>query len=208
MINQYLKERWITLASTYTSDEELINNLWREIEISHSQKKRYYHNLTHLNYMFVKADEFKKKIDDYEALSFSIFYHDFVYNARKSNNEKLSADVASDRLTKLGVSKSTISKCGLQILATKAHECSTDSDLNYLLDFDLGILGEDESLYKEYTQQVRQEYSIYPDFLYKPGRKKVLTHFLDLEYIYKTSDFINTHEKQARHNLEWELNTL
>lgn len=59
-----------------------------------------------------------------------------------------------------------------------------------------------------YTKQIRKEYSIYPDFLYKPGRKKVLEHFLQLENIFKTDYFKTKYEVQARKNIESEWRNL
>ncbi len=53
-------------------------------------------------------------------------------------------------------------------------------DINYLLDADLSVLGKDRETYLVYTQMIRKEYSIYPDFLYKPGRKKFLNIFWSL----------------------------
>ncbi|HET7178254.1 MAG TPA: hypothetical protein VFI14_00955 [Chryseosolibacter sp.] len=52
---------------------------------------------------------------------------------------------------------------------------------------------------------MRREYSMYPDFLYRPGRRKVLQYFLDMERIFKTEEFASKFEKQARGNLEREL---
>jgi predicted metal-dependent HD superfamily phosphohydrolase len=49
---------------------------------------------------------------------------------------------------------------------------------------------------------------MYPDFLYRPGRRKVLQHFLDMERIFKTEEFASKFEKQARVNLGWELRGL
>lgn len=95
-----------------------------------------------------------------------------------------------------------------QILATKSHKKSDDEDTNFLLDADLSILGKSPQVYLEYTKQIRKEYSIYPDFLYKPGRKKVLQHFLALENIFKTEYFKNKYESQARENIEFELRSL
>jgi predicted metal-dependent HD superfamily phosphohydrolase len=46
---------------------------------------------------------------------------------------------------------------------------------------------------------------VYPDVIYKPGRKKVLAHFLQMERIYKTGIFFTMFEKQARQNLQDEL---
>ncbi len=81
-------------------------------------------------------------------------------------------------------------------------------DINYLLDADLSVLGKDRETYLVYTQMIRKEYSIYPDFLYKPGRKKVLRHFLELENIFKTEYFRDQYETQAKENIETELRLL
>ncbi|MCK7556860.1 hypothetical protein MKQ70_18295 [Chitinophaga sedimenti] len=78
----------------------------------------------------------------------------------------------------LGYSPAGIRKVSEWIIATKTHgDTAVDSDLSYLLDIDLGILGAPLMSYVEYTRQIRQEYRIFPDLLYNPGRKKVLKHF-------------------------------
>jgi hypothetical protein len=46
------------------------------------------------------------------------------------------------------------------------------------------------------------------DFLYNPGRKKVLKHFLDMKTIFKTAYFQEKYERQARINLASEMETL
>jgi len=72
-------------------------------------------------------------------------------------------------------------------------------------DADLSILGAEWPIYHNYTDQIRQEYAIYPDFMYKPGRKKVLLHFLKMERIFKTDYFYITFEAQAIKNIKQEL---
>ena len=56
-------------------------------------------------------------------------------------------------------------------------------------DADLAILGKDATTYMNYSHQIRQEYKVYPDFMYNPRRKNVLHHFLQMESIYKTPQF-------------------
>ena len=90
-------------------------------------------------------------------------------------------------------------------MATKLHGLNTDSDTNYFMDADLAILGADDDLYNLYTRQIRKEYKFYPDLLYKPGRRKVLQHFLQMDSIYKTSYFKDKYEWQARKNIKREL---
>jgi predicted metal-dependent HD superfamily phosphohydrolase len=93
-------------------------------------------------------------------------------------------------------------------MATKDHQAGSDKGTLYLLDFDLAILGENLQTYAEYVQKIRAEYALYPDFLYNRGRKKVLQHFLDRDTIFKTREFIDNYESQARENLKAELKEL
>lgn len=203
-----LKEKFTALGLSYTEDRDLINSLWQEIETQYSEKGRHYHNLLHLENMFLELETVKSTIGDLTAISFSVFYHDVIYDATSKSNEEKSALFAADRLQKLDLDQNIISKVSEQILATKSHQKAVDTDTNYLLDADLAILGKELSVYMEYTRQIRKEYSIYPDLLYKPGRRKVLRHFLELENIFKTEKFRDQYELQARENIAEELRIL
>ncbi|PZT98199.1 MAG: hypothetical protein DI622_22645 [Chryseobacterium sp.] len=158
--------------------------------------------------MFSELDAVNVRISNYLNISFSVFYHDIIYDSSSKSNEEKSADFAKERLQQLNINETDISEIYHQILATKAHQNSDNKDLNYLLDADLSILGKDLEIYIDYTRKIRKEYSIYPDLLYKPGRKKVLKHFLEMENIFKTDYFREKYEKQARKNIEWEIDNL
>ncbi|WP_375580332.1 hypothetical protein ABWH96_04655 [Marivirga tractuosa] len=203
-----LRTIWNELTSRYTENDELIDELWTEIEKKYTAKKRHYHNLTHLEYMTDRAIKHKDLLIDFDTVLFSIFYHDIVYNIKRQNNEQKSAEIAYDRLSKLGVPAYKIAACQNQIIATKDHNDNDSSDTNYLVDFDLAILGDTTENYKTYRKKIRDEYSIYPDFLYRKGRKKVLQHFLDMDRIFKTKEFYENFELPARENLKTELQEL
>lgn len=203
-----VQERFKQNLFPYTQDQNTIDILWREIESQYSQKGRHYHNLEHLDNMFSELELVKNHISDFSNISFSVFYHDIIYDATSKSNEEKSAELAKERFQKLNIGQRHIDYISEQILATKTHQKSVDHDTNYLLDADLSILGKKTQDYLDYTKKIRKEYSIYPDLLYKPGRKKVLKHFLDLENIFKTDYFKNKYENQAKINLEYELKTL
>ncbi|MFP3594269.1 hypothetical protein [Chryseobacterium sp. SIMBA_038] len=203
-----LKDRFNQLCLQFTKDQNLIEKFWKEIEKKYSEKGRHYHNLEHLENMFSELESVKDKISDFNIISFSVFYHDVIYDASSKSNEEKSAEYGKIRLEKLDIDKQSIDTISNQIIATKAHQKSDDQDTNYLLDADLSILGKDVETYLEYTKKIRKEYSIYPDFLYKPGRKKVLQHFLELENIFKTDYFREKYEVQARKNIEFEISLL
>lgn len=203
-----LKAIFIALLKNYTDNENLINELWAEIEQHYTNKKRHYHTLEHLNKLFNQLSEIKNEIQYWHILLFSLFYHDIIYNTLISDNEEKSAALAVKRLTQLGIADSEILLCKHQILATKSHQLSDNTDTNYFTDADLSILGQNWETYSNYMLQVRKEYAIYPDFIYKKGRKKVVHHFLAMENIYKTTFFRKKLEQQAKQNLQKELSIL
>ena len=203
-----LKSNFYQLVSKYISGVEMRDRLWTEIEMTYSQKKRYYHNLDHLTYMLRLAKEHWEEVEDWDVLLFSIFYHDIVYNVKRKDNEDKSAKLAADKLALLGLESKRIDRCKSQIQATKHHELSEDSDTAYLIDFDLAILGDTWEKYSVYARNVRKEYSIYPDFFYNSGRKKVVESFLNSERIFATKRFYQLREKEARRNLLKELEGL
>lgn len=63
-------------------------------------------------------------------------------------------------------------------------------------------------VYEAYAAAVRKEYSIYPDLVYRPGRKKVLEAFLGMERIYKTDYFFRRLEATAKENMKKEIMAL
>lgn len=200
-----LQKTFTELASKYSTDGNLIQSFWQEIELAYSDKSRHYHNLSHLENMYNQLLEVKDLIDDFGVVLFSLFYHDMVYDSSKKDNEERSADLARERMQTLGVSEDKILKCVTQILETKGHSISEDNDTNFFTDADLSILGLDWDLYSEYAQNVRKEYNNYPTIIYKIGRRKVLKHFLGMERIFKTEFFFEKFEVLARGNLRKEL---
>ncbi|WP_158962888.1 HD domain-containing protein [Myroides fluvii] len=194
--------------SRYSTDETLIQSYWLEIKRQYETAGRYYHNLTHLKNILMELNEISAEINDWEVILCSVFYHDIIYDARAQDNEEQSAQLAKARLSKLQLPESKIDLVFNQIIATKKHQKSTDSDTNYFLDADLSILGKDWEQYNSYGQNIRKEYAIYPDDLYNQGRKKALTHFLTLETIFSTPHFQSKYERQARLNLTREINLL
>lgn len=200
-----LKETFIGLLKNYTDDDRLTDELWTEIEKNYSSDKRHYHTLQHLDDLLAQLTVIKGEIQNWETILFTLYYHDIIYNSLKPDNEEKSAELAEKRMTQISVPNDKIELCKKQILATKSHINSTDSDTNYFIDADLSILGQTWETYSLYYINVRKEYSIYPDFVYNPGRKKVLNHFLTMDRIFKTDFFYNKLEIQAKENVQREL---
>lgn len=203
-----LKNKFIELLASYTTDSNYIQELWIEVEKNYLKQDRHYHNLDHLEDVYYQLEPIKCQISNWNMVLFSIFYHDIIYNTLRSNNEEKSAELAEKRMTQISMAKGEIALCIQHILATKSHIVSSDNDTNYFTDADLSILGQSWSRYDRYANNIRKEYAIYPDVLYNSGRKKVLQHFIKMNRIYKTPFFYEKYEAQAKVNLQKELDIL
>ncbi|KOP38493.1 hypothetical protein DBB36_18625 [Flavobacterium sp. WLB] len=183
-----------------------IQKNWQDLEKAYSTKSRHYHNLTHISAMIESFETYRDKLQNPNEILFSIFYHDFVYSASKKDNELKSAEYALAILPEnVNLNKQLVFDA---ICATQQHQHNNIKDINWLIDFDLKILARDWEDYKIYFEQIRKEYRIYPDFLYKPGRAKALKHFLENEFIFQTEEFRNLYEEKARINIEKEISLL
>lgn len=201
-----LKEIYSDLLLNIGFSANEIQQNWLDLEKAYSKKSRYYHNLTHLKEMIESFEIYKHKLQNPAEILFSIFYHDFVYSASQKNNELKSAEYALSILSENSIlNKQLVFDA---ICATQQHQQNSIEDINWLIDFDLKILAKDWEDYQIYFDQIRKEYRIYPDFLYKPGRAKALKHFLENEFIFQTNEFRNLYEEKARINIEKEISLL
>lgn len=183
-----------------------IDELWQEVVKAHSSPGRHYHTLQHLEDLRAQLAEVTADLQDPDAVLLAIAYHDLTYRVSRKDNEERSAGVMLERmLVAPDLPGPIVPRAAAHIRATRRHEASADPDTDPFTDADLSILGSSRERYKLCTQQVRREYRRYPDMLYKPGRRKVLAHFLAMPHIFKTAYFRDRYEEQARFNMEAEL---
>jgi len=190
-------------------DQVLIEQYWQEIVHHYSGKDRHYHNLRHIEDLLSRAAAYKQQIEDYDVLRFSIWYHDIIYNALRKDNEAQSAALAEKRLLKTQLASARIQRCVQQIILTQKHNTADQpTDEQYLIDFDLSILGSSWENYVVYTKNIRREYHWYPAFAYKKGRQKAMLAFLERKRIYQTDAYFGQYEEIARENIRKEVNLL
>lgn len=215
LIIELVKEQFDEIFLKYT-DQKTVDKLFSDVVRCYSARGRHYHDMGHIYYMCSKLEMIKYlkvKLNNPIALFIAIIYHDIIYNPLKKDNEEKSAQYFNDNVAiPLKLDLALVVKINCAIRATKHDEESkkiyeNDTDIKYLLDIDLSILGNPyQSRYEWYRKGVRKEYKIYPKVLYNPGRKKVLEGFLNRERIYLTKIFFDACEKKARKNLQNEIN--
>ncbi|NHN24532.1 hypothetical protein FIA58_002485 [Flavobacterium jejuense] len=193
---------FLTIGFTPSS----ISKQWQDLKKAYSTKYRRYHNLTHIEAMIDSFTSYKEYLEHPNEVLYAIFYHDIIYKTTRKDNELKSAEYALKILPEnIILDKILVYD---MICATQLHQHNSIQDVNWLIDFDLKILASDWKEYQMYCQQIRKEYNIYPDLLYKPGRKKALEHFLENDFIFQTEAFRTQYEDKARENIKQEINQL
>ena len=185
---------------------EIVNDHWENLEKAYSNSSRHYHNIKHLTEMIDCFETYKSNLQFPDEVLYALFYHDYIYSSTRNDNELKSAEYAIELLPE----NSTVKKQIIfdMILSTKDHVCIGVEDEKWLIDFDLKVLSKAPEDYKIYANQIRKEFSIYPDLLYNPGRKKALEHFLEKEFIYQRDIFRRDFEWKARVNIQEEIDKL
>lgn len=206
MFEMHFKEALIDAAESWQIDPP--SHVWALLEKEYVSKKRHYHTLQHLEACYQQLVPVLTNFKSKEALLFALAFHDYIYKIPGNHNEELSAEAAIAFLKRYSVASAHLEWIDSAIRKTKTHDYSHDESINLFTDADMAILGAEASIYIRYKHAVRKEYALYPDFLYKPGRKKVLQAFLEKPRIYHTSYFYDKFEKQARSNIAAEIATL
>src|SRR5262245_27031734 len=205
----FLHAQWVGLASRHAPDTSAIEILFNSIVEHYSAKNRAYHDLSHIQSLLSLSESLPDKIQNRDAFYFAIWFHDVIYDTKRSDNEEKSAEFTVKALAGMGVPEQTIATAREMVLATKDHRGANLSwDMKAFLDLDTSILGAPEETYKKYSTAIRKEYSWVPDILYRKGRMKVLNDFLEREHIYHTEEIKAEYELQARNNIAVEIKAL
>ena len=183
---------------------------FQRIRAAYSEPHRAYHNLGHLDECLGHLDWARESLPSqkHNLIELALWYHDVVYQIRRSDNEARSAAEALDFAGDAGLEKEPLAVLEELILATDHQQPPANGEQALIVDIDLAILGSSEARFSEYQQQIRAEYRWVPWFLYRKKRAEILNLFLKRARIYQTSPFYEQYEKQARSNLSMAIKAL
>lgn len=203
------KDTWLKLVAGFTTNDKLANEWFGRIQQTYQNSSRSYHNMEHVESLLQYIQLHQHLIEDKESLQFAAFFHDYVYEAGSTNNERHSAQEALKALFELQVPTEKVAKVCRLIMATKHHNpVSEDKDTALFVDMDMAILGASPNEYIVYRNAVEKEFSSCPNFLFARGRRSFLLNTLAQPFIYHTKVFQEALELNARHNLLTELKTI
>lgn len=172
-----------------------------ELQVIYEHPLRTYHNLEHIHNMLEKLTESERYAAHPHRILLAIWFHDAVYDPKRTDNELKSAEFWIRKMT--GYLVGDLLQWGkMAILATINHFPNPDSDIQLLLDLDLASLGAPWERFCEDTHKIRQEYAHVSDQEFRDGRKQFLQKMLDRPRIYGTEYWYNLFEERARENMK------
>ncbi|GGM33461.1 HD domain-containing protein [Dactylosporangium sucinum] len=175
----------------------------------YSEPHRRYHTLEHLAAMLRVIDEHSVLADDADAVRLAAWFHDAVYVPFAQDNEEQSAQLALDRLSRLGWPASRAEEVARLVRLTAGHRVAPgDRNGALLADADLAILAADRPDYERYAAAVREEYAAVPDEVFRPGRAAILQQLLELPELYRAVPSRAAWTARAHANLRTEIRTL
>ena len=205
MAINWLKSNWLNLLTKLNADLLAGEAVFKDLEEAHSDSARHYHNLNHVGDLLIWIESVRLA-ESLPTIELAAWFHDYVYDSRRQDNEIKSAICAEETLTRLNVAPDIIQTVKQIILSTQKHQPLIESIDNLIfLDLDLAILAASSDRYFKYAAAIRKEYSWLSDRDYRQGRKQVLNSFLARNNIYYTDYFDRRWEQQARANLAREI---
>lgn len=168
---------------------------------------RGHHDWDHIEYMIDILDEHAGRIHEMGMLRRAVWFHDAVCDSRAHDNEERSAQLAREWLSDI-CPDWMLDDIDTAILATKRHLLPLTlarpefvSDVAWLLDADLAILGDEPARFDAYDRGTRFEYAWASDEDWAAGRSGFMQTLLDRPTIFHTKEMRMEREEQARSNI-------
>lgn len=141
---------------------------YAELIACYSEPHRHYHTTQHLEECFVRVDEGRALAERVFEVELAIWYHDLVYDTRRSDNEEQSASRAHAVVGQSGLPVAVADRVSELVLVTKHEATSQNPDAALLTDVDLAILGAPADRFDEYERQDTSGVRVGAGFLVSP----------------------------------------
>lgn len=202
-----LRDRWQAVwqrLHAHTVPRELLDQLIN----AYSSPERFYHNWEHIEDCLSMFDQTTSLAIRPEEVELAIWFHDAVYDTRRSDNEQRSAEWARAVILQFVDDHNVASRVSELILSTRHTREATDKDSQLIVDIDLSILGRESGVFWRYEQNIRREYAWVPVALFQQRRAEILNSFLARQFIYTHKEYRERFEQRARANLRQAITRL
>jgi predicted metal-dependent HD superfamily phosphohydrolase len=198
-----LSERWETLTRALGAAPVPARRAIDDLLHAYGGAARRYHSLVHIEACLEVMDRLVPAEAELHHIAMAVFWHDFVYDPTRTDNEEASAAAFAGAARSMGLDARFIAEVEEMVLATR-HDAGLEGKpvrVLYLVDVDLSILGEADDVFDAYERGVREEYAFVPDDAFRAGRSKILRRLLARPHLYETPPFRDAYEARARANL-------
>jgi pantetheine-phosphate adenylyltransferase len=214
----FLQKRWTKLSDALGLPAAVAQAQFKALVAAYNDPTRAYHTLDHLIDCFEQLDKLLTTPDAPQPqspamLELALWFHDLVDERNNPQAVAQSAEAAVS-FARQGSQVTPDQQALLRtnILATRHSlppEPDRPLDAQLMSDIDLSILGQSAASYRQYAQQIAQEYSLIasPE-AYRAGRGKFLEGFLQRDRLYQTDWFHQRLNQKARANLKREQASL
>lgn len=190
------RRAWTELGTTQCEDQTL-----RRLILAYEEPQRAYHSYQHIRDCFEVFANLSALVQQPWEIRIALWFHDAIYDPKRSDNELRSAEWAKETAIRFGVSPAVADRIHALVMATRHQAVPVDPDQQVLVDVDLSILGAEWYRFAEYERGIRWEYRWVPRPLFNQKRKAILKSFLAREWIYNTRECRERYEQTARANL-------
>jgi predicted metal-dependent HD superfamily phosphohydrolase len=176
-------------------------DLFAELAEAYAAPHRHYHTARHVDACLTQFQPYRSLAEHPAEIEIALWLHDAIYDTRRNDNERLSAQWAAEFLSSENADQARVARIHALILATRHDAAVDEPDQQLLVDIDLGILGQPRPIFDDYDAAIRREYHWVPWPRYVESRIAVLSEFLKRPHIYATMPLRDRFETQARLNI-------
>jgi predicted metal-dependent HD superfamily phosphohydrolase len=205
-MSESLRARWLAFAPRI-GDAGDPASLWVRLERMYASPPRSYHTLHHVGEVLRVLDGVCAASERPDEIELALWWHDAVYDAKRTDNEERSAALTAIVAQELGASDEVADRAHALVMATRHTGDPLQGDAALIADIDLSILASEQAEYDAYAAGVRAEYAHVSDADFRAGRAAFLMKMLERQQIFCTLP-LQPLEPRARTNLSRELHGL
>ena len=207
-LEMVMKKRFMGLCGRLNTRSIVPADVFGDLNIRYSQEERRYHTLKHIQDSLDTFWPVRSLATQPDLIEWALWFHDAIYDTHSTENVVQSAEMAYAYTRRAGLGILAARYVRNLVLATK-HDFKPQVNAQSLMaDVDLAILGQVPSVFDEYEESIRSEYSWVSEETFRRERAKILRGFLDRDHIYHTDNFRMIYESTAQANLERSLERL
>lgn len=179
------------------------------LEAAYAQPPRAYHNFGHVRALLHHYQDVANGPgwQQPREVALAVLYHDAIYEAGRSDNERRSAELAVEAIARwlpeAGVDAVRVAELiDLTARHGQLRGEELDHDAALFLDSDMAILGAPPAVFDAYDRGIAEEYAgKVPGFLFRINRRRFLKGVLAQPRIFFSPFFHERYDAVARANL-------